>query len=400
VSPSEALAEVRRRDWARLVGATARITGDPGTAEDCVQEAFLRAWDTWPDRGVPDEPAGWVRQTARNLALDRYRRGKVEADRLGQVARAQDESRQDEDALGLLFACAHPALDREAQVALTLRWAAGLETPAIAKAFLVSEETMTRRLTRAKTKVRESGIPVKVPEEPWREDRLAAVLGGLYLVFNQGNDADPLEADRLTLAGEALRLTEDLARRLGPGDDAEAWGLVALMRFTLGRRPGRFDSTGTLVTLEAQDRTLWDQGLYATGRQALVEALSRGAPGIYTLQAALSEVHSRALRADDTAWDELVALYDRLVFLLPTPVTRLNRAVAIGRLRGPQAALALLADLATDGRLDEYPYFHAACAEFLDLAGHRSDAEQEWEKALRWASTEADRRALDRRRSR
>jgi RNA polymerase sigma-70 factor (ECF subfamily) len=326
----------------------------------------------------------------------------MESDRLGRVGReeVEDSVQDDRDALGLLFACAHPALDTEAQVALTLRWAAGLETPAIAKAFLVTEDTMTRRLTRAKTKVRESGIPLKVPEEPWREDRLAAVLGVLYLLFNQGNDADPGDSDRFTLAGEALRLAEDLARRLGPPDDAEAWGLVALIRFTLGRRPGRFNLEGGLVTLDHQDRTLWDQGLYATGRQALVEAFSRGTPGVYTLQAALSEVHSRALRASDTAWDEVVALYDRLTFLQPTPVVRLNRAVAVGRSRGPDEALALLADLASEGRLGDYPYFHAAAAEFLDLAGRRADALKEWDLALGLAPTAADRKALEARRGR
>jgi len=401
MTPAEALAEVRRKDWARLVGAVTRITGDPGAAEDCVQEAFLRAWRTWPDQGIPGEPAGWIRQAARNLALDRWRRSQVEADRLRQVAwEAEiDPAQDDRDALGLLFACAHPALNLEAQVALTLRWGAGVETGAIARAFLVTEETMTRRLTRAKTKVRESGIPLKVPEEPWREDRLTSVLGVLYLLFNQGNDAGPDENDRATLAGEALWLADDLARRLGSGD-GEAWGLVALMRYTLGRRPARFDSEGTLVTLDRQDRSLWSREQFEAGREALAEAFLRGSPGVYTLQAALAQVHAQAPAFDQTDWAELTAIYDRLVFLLPTPVVRLNRAVALGRHQGAGVALALLADLKAEGSLEDYPYFHAAVAEFLDQAGRRGEAGEAWDRAAALAPSEADRRALILRRGR
>lgn len=397
MTAAEALAQVRRTQWSRLVAGLVRITGDGGLAEDCVQDAFTRAWETWPRTGVPDNPAAWISRAARNRALDLWRRSRREESKLRALGEppSTEELGTKDDLLGLLFACTHPALALEGQVALTLRWVAGLSIAEVARAFLVTEDTMTRRLNRAQTKVRDSGIPFAPAPEPWRVERLAGVLGVIYLLFNQGNDAGPDEGPRFALTAEALdlgRLVVELLPR-----EAEPSGLLALMLLTLARRPARF-AEGAVVVLEHQDRSLWDQGLLAEGLEVLNDALARGDPGPYVLQAAIAGCHARARRAQDTDYAQIAGLYARLEALHPTPVVRLNRAVALGKARGPAEGLALLETLSGDTSLEAYPYYYAARADLLAQLGRLDEARDDYRRAEALAPTEADRVTLERRR--
>jgi len=397
MTAAEALAQVRRSQGSRLVAGLVRITGDGALAEDCVQDAFTRAWETWPRTGVPDNPAAWVSRAARHRALDLWRRSKREESKLRSLGEpsAYDDLGTSDDLLGLLFACTHPALALEGQVALTLRWVVGLSITQVSRAFLVSEDTMTRRLNRARTKVRDSGIPFAPAPEPWRVERLAGVLGVVYLLFNQGNDAGPQEDPRFALTSEALRLGR-LVVELLPRE-AEPLGLLALMLLTLARRPARF-SDGSVVVLELQDRSLWDRGMIAEGLVALDDALVRGDPGPYVLQAALAGCHARARRAQDTDYTQIAGLYARLEALHPTPVVRLHRAVALGKARGPAEGLALLETLAGESSLEAYPYYYAAQADLMAQLGRHDEARVQYQRAEALAPTEADRVTLERRR--
>jgi len=372
-----------------------RVTGDWSLAEDCVQEAFARAWQVWPREGVPDQPGAWLATVARNRALDRWRRVRVEAEKYRELGEPAEES-SPADELALFFTCCHPALPLEGRVALTLRMVAGLTTADVARAFLVSDDTMTRRLTRAKDKIRHARISFAVPDEPDRTERLGGVLAVLYLLFNQGNDAGSDEVERDTLAAEAIRLTRLLVE-LSP-DESETKGALALMLLTRARRPARY-ADGELVTLDRQDRSLWDRALITEGLGILDDALSLARPGPYALQAAVAGCHARAARSEDTDFARIAGLYARLEALAPSPVVRLNRAVAAGMAEGPGVALALLDALTDEPSLRNYPYYHAARAEFLDRAGRRAEAEAAWDKAMELAP-EADRRALVLRRSR
>jgi len=376
---------------ARLI----RITGDWDLAEDCVQDAFLRAWERWPRDGVPDQPGAWLATAAKNRALDRWRRARTEAQKLSLLDLEPTEP--SEDGLALFFTCCHPALPLEGQVALTLRSVAGLSTADIARAFLVSEDTMTRRLTRARAKIQQAGIPFRGPLEAREPDRLAGVLGVLYLLFNQGNDAGPLEIDRQTLSGEAIRLGRHLLE-LVPGE-GEPRGLLALMLLTHARRPARFTADGSVVSLEFQDRSLWDRAAAGEGLSLLDQALLSPNPGPYTLQAAISGCHLRARRAEDTDFATIAGLYARLDSLAPSPVVRLNLAVARGLSEGPAVGLALAEALADEPALAGYHLLPAVRADFLGKLGRFAEATQAYREAEALAPSDGDRRFLAGRRA-
>jgi len=379
------IARVFRAEHGRAVSVLIRALGDIDLAEDAVQDAFTVAVERWPRDGMPPSPAGWIITTARRRAIDRLRR---EATREARHAEAHalhgaddpagvpEEGPVKDERLRLVFTCCHPALSREAQVALTLRLLGGLTTPEIAHAFLVPESTMAQRIVRAKAKIRAAGIPYRVPRDEDLPGRLAPVLAVLYLVFTEGHTATAgADLGRPDLAAEAIRLARVLVELMP--DEPEAMGLLALMLLTEARRPARTDAAGELVVLAEQDRTLWDGALLDEGHALVRRCLRRGAPGPYQLQAAINAVHTDAATAADTDWSQVVALYDHLLRLAPTDVVRLNRAVAVAELDGPQAALALLERLDLDG----YVAFHVVRAELLGRLERWPESATEWERA-------------------
>lgn len=398
---AEAVERVFRDDYGRAVATLARLVGDVGTAEEAVQEAFAVALETWPRTGVPPSPTGWIVTTARNRAIDRARREAQRDDKHAAAAALADQLRPDEpqevgpvqdDRLRLVFTCCHPALAPEARVALTLRLIAGLQTAEIARAFLVSETTMAQRLVRAKNKIRAAHIPYRVPDEHELPDRLTPVLAVVYLVFNEGYLAsDGTNADREDLVAESMRLARLLVDLMP--DEPEALGLLALLLLTASRRPARFDDAGDLVLLPDQDRTLWDSALIAEGQDLVRRCLRRNAPGPYQLQAAIAAVHSDAATADATDWAQIVAIYDQLLALAPSPVVALNRAVAVSEARGPHEALALVDALDLDG----YHLAHAVRAELLRRTGDVQAAGAAYSRALDLVQNPAERRHLERR---
>ena len=401
----EVIARVHRDEWARVVATIARRFGDLDIAEDAAAEAFATAVERWPADGVPPNPGGWLTTTAGNKALDRLRR---EGRRDAKQQEAQMLSDQhsgppepvgaiDDDRLRMLFTCAHPALAMEARVALTLRMVGGLTVAEIAHAFLVQETTMAQRITRAKAKIKAAGIPYRVPATADLPTRVAGVLAVLYLVFNEGylatgDDTDPVRAD---LTAEAIRLTR-LVRELLP-DDGEVLGLLALMLLTEARRTARVSAGGELVTLDQQDRGAWDAGLIAEGHALVRERLASGqAPGRYQVLAAVNAVHTDARDARDADWSQVVALYDQLVRLDPSPVVVLNRAVAVAELDGPQVALAQVDGLTA--ALDGYHAFHAVRADLLRRLGRSDEARQAYDRAIGLAGNTAEAAYLTRRR--
>jgi len=389
---ARALSSVQEREGRRLLARLIRITGDWSLAEDCVQDALLRAWERWPREGVPEQPRAWLATVAKNRALDLWRRARVEAERLQRLDReSMDPPDEAEDGLALLFTCCHPALPLEGQVALTLRSVAGLTTAEIARAFLVSEETMTRRLTRARAKIQQAVIPFRGPAEPSGE-RLAGVLGVLYLLFNQGNDAGAFETDRQTLAQEAIRLGRHLVEWLP--FEGEPRGLLALMLLTSARRPARFTATGALVSLEVQDRSRWDAGALAEGLSLLEAALLSTHWGSYSLQAAIAGCHARARRAEDTDFATIAGLYARLDNVAPSPVVRLNLAVARGFSEGPAVGLALVDALDNDPALARYHLLPAIRADFLHRLGRLEEAIRAYAEAEALAPSDTERRFL------
>jgi len=390
---------VFRDGYARAVATLTRLLGDLGLAEDAVQDAFAIALETWPRTGVPPSPAGWIVTTARNRAIDRFRREATRDQRHAQAALllATDETGEEfavrDDRLRLVFTCCHPALAPAAQVALTLRLVAGLTTPEIARAFLVTEPTMAQRLARAKSKIRDAHIPYRIPDEHALPDRLRPVLAVIYLVHNEAYLASSGDSlDRVDLAAEAARLGRLLVELMP--DEAEARGLLALMLLNDSRRPARVAPDGSLIRLADQDRSLWDTALVAEGQGLVRECLRRNAPGPYQVQAAIAAVHSDAATAADTDWRQVLALYDQLLVLTPSQVVRLNRAIALAEVAGAPAGLSELDAL----DLDHYHLLHATRAELLARAGNASAAVIAYDRAIARTDNAAEQRFLTARR--
>jgi RNA polymerase sigma-70 factor (ECF subfamily) len=402
----EAIGRAHREEWARVVAGLARRFGDLDLAEEAAAEAYVAAVERWPRDGVPPNPGGWLTTTATRKAIDRLRR-ESQRDAKHRVSHmlSDDDTPPEpgpveDDRLRLVFTCCHPALAMEARVALTLRLLGGLTVADIAHAFLVHETTMAQRITRAKAKIKAAHVPYRVPSAGDIRERLTGVLTVVYLIFNEGYLAsagdDPLRAD---LTDEAIRLGR-LLRTLLP-DDGEVTGLLALMLLTDARRAARVSHTGELVTLVEQNRSAWNRALIAEGHALIRERIAAVAagedpPGRYQLLGAINAVHTAAPCARDTDWSQVVALYDRLVALDPSPIVRLNRAIAVAELDGPDLALAEI-DRLTE-TLDGYHAFHATHADLLRRVGRDGESRAAYDEAIRLAGNPAERAYLTRRR--
>ncbi len=390
-SSHDQLASVVREHAGQLAAALMRVTGDFATAEDLVQDAVLAALQHWPVDGIPERPDAWLFTVARRRALDGFRRADNYRAKLAQL---QWPVQPDEDErLRLIFTCCHPALSRPAQIALTLRVVCGLTTGQIARALLVHETAIARRITRAKRKITDAGIPYRVPDDDELAARLTEALTVIYLLFNEGYLATAGQPQSRDLAEEAEWLAA-LLHRLMPAEP-EVAGLLALIRLHRARAAARFGPGGELVLLQDQDRSLWDREVIGDAVRLLTRAARRQRPGPYQLQAAIVACHAEAVRWEDTDWEQIVLLYDMLLHLAPSPVTRLHRAIAVRYAAGPRAAMAELDDLA--GLLEDYHLYHASRAELLRELGEPGRARDADRRALELTANPAERAVLQQR---
>jgi len=399
-SVERAVADAHRREWAFVLAATARVARNLDLAEECVQDAYVAALDAWARDGVPRKPGAWLTTAAKRKVLDALRRDQRFRSKLPLLVEPEEadvniptHGAVADDRLRLIFTCCHPALSREAQVALTLRLVCGVSTGDIARAFLVSEPTMAARLTRAKKKISAARIPYRVPEAHELPDRLDAVLSVVHLLYTTGHTAPSGEQ---LVRGDLVQRALDLGRMLRGlmPDEREVRGLLALLLVTDARRSTRTDAHGRLLLLEEQDRSAWDRAAIEEGHQLVVGALRGGNPGRYALQAAIAALHAAAPSYAETDWPQVLTLYDELLKVWPSPVVALNRAVGVAMVRGPEVALGEIEALERDGRLAGYRYLPATKADLLRRLGRHPEAASAYRAALDLADNEAERAFL------